>query len=769
VQLTDELISELSELCGIVLEYWDIFGKKHVISVETQMAILKAMKLKIDSVGDIVKEINERKWKLWKSFIEPVHVLSVNDQPVVIPVYIPIKEDEEAKLIISWSIEDDTKYNGNNPPSPPFSKGEKGGFLDENGQKAEFILAGDSITISEIQWIDGIRFIKINLSDMVCRVIGYYVIHVECKHPENIFPCGVNLLQKTSKVILTPDTCYIPPELQNGRAWGLSVNLYSIRSARNWGIGDFTDLKNIVRWVANLKGGFIGINPLHTIPNTKPFGISPYSPVSRLYKNFIYLDVENLPEVAESEDTKTIMISENFNKELAELRKGNLVDYERVTLLKERMLKNAFALFYKKYYTRNTRRGKDFKKYITEEGTALESFAIYMALASRHNLRVSLSLNWQEWPDEYRSLSGKVVQAFRKANKKGILFYKYIQWLIDNQLKEVAEEARNLGMAVGLYNDLAIGSLGGGSDAWSYQDVVAREVDVGAPPDDFSPDGQNWGFPPLIPEKLKETGYELFIQTIRKNMKYGGAIRIDHALGMFRLFWIPRGLSPKEGAYISYPSEDLLRIIALESIRNRTVVIAEDLGTIGENVRETLQRFHMLSYRLFYFERNYPDPSFVPPEKYPGMALCALTTHDLPTIYGYWAGRDLEIKKQLGIYRDDTIWLEQINERERDKRLILSALKSQGIIPDDYPSELKTIPEMTSELCLAIYQYLSLTPCKLLLVSLDDIIGTLNQQNMPGTVDSYPNWLQKTPLTLEEMVSDKRFTALSEMLNGPFK
>jgi hypothetical protein len=467
VQPTDELISELSELCGILLEYWDIFGKKHVISVETQMAILKAMKLKIDSVGDIVKEINEQKNKLWKRFIEPVYVISVNDQPVTIPVYIPIKEDEEAKLIISWSIE------------------------DENGQKAEFILAGDSITISGIQWIDGIRFIKINLSNVVCRVIGYYVIHVECKHPENIFPGGVTLLQKTSKVIVTPDNCYLPPELQKGRTWGLSINLYSIRSARNWGTGDLTDLKNIIRWVADLKGGFIGINPLHTIPNTKPFGISPYSPVSRLYKNFIYLDVENIPDVAESEDTKTIMISENFNKELAELREGNLVDYERVTLLKERMLKNAFALFYKKYYTRNTRRGKDFKKYITEEGTPLESFAIYMALASLHNLRGSLSLNWQEWPDKYRSLSGKVVQAFRKANKKGILFYKYIQWLIDNQLKEVAEEARNLGMAVGLYNDLAIGSLGGGSDAWSYQDVVARGVDVGAPPDDFSPDGQN--------------------------------------------------------------------------------------------------------------------------------------------------------------------------------------------------------------------------------------------------------------------------------------
>jgi len=367
---------------------------------------------------------------------------------------------------------------------------------------------------------------------------------------------------------------------------------------------------------------------------------------------------------------------------------------------------------------------------------------------------------WQQWPVEYQNPSRNAVQAFIKAHKKEILFYQYIQWLINRQLKEVSDEAGNLGMTVGLYYDLAIGAMGGGSDAWSYQDVIAREADVGSPPDDFNPEGQNWGFPSLIPEKLEDTGYELFIQTMRKNMKYGGALRIDHALGMFRLFWIPHDMSPKEGAYINYPSEDLLRIVALESVRNKTLVIAEDLGTIGENVRETLERFHMLSYRLFYFERNYPEPSFIPPDKYPDMALCAITTHDLPTIYGYWVGQDLKVKKELGMYSDDKFWQEQVNERERDKQRILFALKSQGIISDDCQSEQK----MTPELCLAIYHYLALTPCKLLLVSLDDIIGALNQQNMPGTVDEHPNWMQKTLLTYEEMISDKRFTALSEML-----
>jgi 4-alpha-glucanotransferase len=266
---------------------------------------------------------------------------------------------------------------------------------------------------------------------------------------------------------------------------------------------------------------------------------------------------------------------------------------------------------------------------------------------------------------------------------------------------------------------------------------------------------------------LKDRGYEFFVHTIRKNMKYGGALRIDHALGLFRLFWIPKGMAPKDGAYVRYPSEDLLRIIALESVRNRTVVIAEDLGTIGENVREALKKFHMLSYRLFYFERDYPDLSFLPPEKYPNMALCAVTTHDLPTLYGYWIGQDLKTKKELGMYPDKSLWQQYANERERDKERILTALNSHGILPDGYPSEPKRIPQMTPKLCLAIYRYLTRTPCKLVLVSLDDILGTLNQQNMPATIDSYPNWIQKTPMPLEEILSDRRFFDLSEIFERP--
>ena len=738
------LIVELSTLCGIVPEYWDIFGKKHETTIETRKAVLKAMGLNIDSADEINRKIHKYKSRPWRDFVDPVHVVSVNEQPLSIPVYIPIEQDKESGLVMSWYLKNENKT---------FSK-----------EKKYTVISGSDLRIHETQWLDGERYIKVFIVDTEPRDIGYYTFDAECKHPEKIFQGGSNKLHMRSRIIITPDCCYIPPELEGRRFWGLSTNLYAIHSNRNWGAGDFTDLQKILRWVAGSKGSFVGINPLHAIPNTVPFGVSPYAPISRLYKNFMYLDVENVPEVAESGDLQKFISSKKFRTQINGLREKKFVDYEEVAAIKENILRKAFDIFFERHYTGKTKRGKDFQGYVSEEGPALESFALFMALRE-YMKRTRGVFSWQDWPEAYHSMDGAAVWKFRKMHAREILFHQYIQWLIDTQMKALFHEAKGLQMDIGLYYDLAVGSVGGGSDAWSYNEVMAHEANVGAPPDDFSPDGQQWGFPPLIPEKLRESGYELFIRTIQKNMKYGGAIRIDHALGLFRIFWIPGALTPKDGAYVQQPYEDLLRIIALESVRNKTMVIAEDLGTMGDNVRETLRRYRMLSYRLFYFERNYPDPSFLPPDRYPELALCAVTTHDLPTLTGYWNGRDIETRRRLGHYPDD-VWQKNLNDRERDKKLILSALMSQGLIPEDYPVGSKGVTEMSPELCLAIYRYLAKTPCKILLVSLDDIIGTLDQQNLPGTVHEHPNWIRKTPRALEEIMQDQRFVDLAEGLNN---
>jgi 4-alpha-glucanotransferase len=747
MQSFNELINELSEMCGIIPEYWDIFGKKHIASIETKKAILRAMGINADSTEEVAREILRIKALPWTCFIEPVHVVSINNLPLKIPVYMPVDEGQEGLITLSWQVS-----NKDNPSFPANSGG----------------LSGNSIIIEEQKWINGTRYIKsyIELGGELHGEynIGYYSINASCRTPETV-------LNRTSRLIITPDACYVPPELEAGKAWGLCINLYSIRSFKNWGVGDLKDLKEVIKWISGLKGSFVGINPLHAIENKKPFGISPYSPISRLYKNFIYLDIESIQEVKElmADSLWLTAHSEEMKSQVNELRSSDLIDYEKIASLKEKILRYAFEVFYEKQMQNNARNNntiEKFKQYISEEGEALETFTTFMALSEKFGC-----YSWQSWPAEFHDPSGTAVQDFKKFSAKEILFYQYIQWLIEEQIKEASLEVKNSGMAVGIYHDLAIGSTGGGSDVWMAQDVIANTVDVGAPPDDFNPKGQNWGFPPVIPLRLNEACYELFIQSIRKNMKHCGALRIDHALGLFRVYWIPQGLTPEHGAYVRYPYEDLLRIIALESIRNRTMVIAEDLGTIGKNAREILDKFKMLSYRLFYFERNYPDPSFTPPEKYLETALCAVTTHDLPTIYGWWTGRDIEVKKQLKIYPDENTMQRDISNRERDKELLLNALLAHGswLIAhsknkDHEPLTMSYQPSaMSYELCLAIYEYLAHTPCKLLAVSLDDIIGTLDQQNMPGVTDMYPNWMQKTPLHLEEIISSRWFNNLSEM------
>ncbi len=738
----EELILELSELYGIIPEYWDIFGNKREARIETRKGILKAMGLNVESPTAIMREIAAKKAKSWKGFVEPVQVMSVNEQPLIISLCLPVEQDHEQGLTISWYMVDE----------------DEGGKL----RKWDCMVRGTELSIDRMDWIDGVRYIRVLLTDPMRRDIGYYRFHAEVRHSENIFPGSSCTLEAKSRIVVTPDACYLPPELRHHKRWGLSINLYALRSKRNWGVGDFTDLRHILHWLADFRGSCAGINPLHAIPNSSPFGVSPYSPLTRLFRNPIYIDIERVPDVLESPPLRKYIASRKVQTQLNDLRARTCVDYEAVADLKEKVLRKAFSFFLRKHGSGKTRRGKDFHRYVREEGQELESFSVFMALRG-HLWRTRQVISWREWPAEFRDAHGKAVSEFRKSHAREVAFHQYVQWLIDRQLRALSLASERLCLPIGLYFDLAVGSTGSGSDAWSHQDVMAEGAEVGAPPDDFSPSGQKWGFPPFIPERLRETGYELFIRIIRKNMKYGGAIRIDHALGLFRVFWIPDSMSATDGAYVEQPFQDLLRIIALESIRNKTLVIAEDLGTIGENVREALKKFRMLSYRLFYFERKYPDPAFLPPGRYPELAVCAVTTHDLPTLTGFWEGVDITLRKKLGGGTPDE-WQKLFDDRQRDKKLILRALKAQGLLSAGIKAEMIEGMDMTPDLCLAIYCFLSRTPCRLMLVSVDDVIGTRDQQNLPGTVTEHPNWIRKTPLMLEEILKDQRLLDLTRTL-----
>ncbi len=702
-------VDELAALLGVEAQYYDIWGNLHTTPLETKKAIVGAMGVKSPSSA-----LRERKLRPWNRLIEPVLVVSVNDQPSSLPIHFPLEESREDDVVLH------IRFGG------------EGGHIEER------TLRGVSPALA--REIEGRRHVRVEIPCETRKDIGYYGIEVEVATPSLS-------LSGAMRLIVAPERCHVP----DVRTWGVSLNLYSVRSGRNWGHGDLGDLREILRWVkTDLGGGFVGINPLHAGQ-----GISPYSPMSRLYGNYLYLDMESLlgefPEAAK--------LAGRHSGEIRELNENDLLDYDKCARLKLEMLEAVFDSFLEKHLTGDTPEAREFREYVESEGGPLEDFATFMALDEHlREERGTSADGWRDWPLRYRDPRGAAVEEFRNAHKDRVLFHRFLQWLLDRQMLEVRREAAD--MPVGILSDLAVGSTARGSDAWSCPGVFAFGVSAGAPPDAFSLNGQNWGFPPLIPEKLRETGYELFIQTIRKNLRRSRALRIDHALGLFRLFWIPEGMAPQNGTYVRYPHEDLLRIIALESALSGASVIAEDLGTIGEEVREALHQNGMLSYRLFYFERDWTSGAFLRPEVYPEMAVTAVTTHDLPTLRGYWSGRDVEVKNRLGIY-DGEAKRKDREDRERDRQLMLDALTD--LLPEGFPRETKHVPEMSPELFLAIHRFLARTPSRLVSVSLDDIMGALDQQNMPGTLEGYPNWRRKAALGLGELLRNDSAVALARM------
>ncbi len=345
-----------------------------------------------------------------------------------------------------------------------------------------------------------------------------------------------------------------------------------------------------------------------------------------------------------------------------------------------------------------------------------------------------------------------------------IHLYQYAQWLAADQLQQVSEAARRGGLPFTLYQDLALGAGAGGFDTWAYPELFAKEVAIGAPPDAFSPKGQNWGIPPIIPEALRESGYQLFIDTIRANGPAGGMLRLDHVMGLFRLLWIPAGMAAAQGAYVHYPARELLAILALESVRRRTLIIGEDLGTVSPPVRRDLDRLGVFSYRVFYFERR-PDGGFLPPESYPARAVAAVTTHDLPTLAGFWQGRDLACRREANLYADPHQAAADAAQRQRDRLQLVEALQGRGLLPDGVESRPEPGSPCPPQVREGVLEYLAQSEAALLEVRLEEVFGWPDQQNLPGTREEHPNWRRRLPLTLEEMARDPEPERLAERLN----
>jgi 4-alpha-glucanotransferase len=528
------------------------------------------------------------------------------------------------------------------------------------------------------------------------------VVRVEKALPPDL-PPGYHELRllrekRSLSLIVSPGKCYLPEGL---RIWGWAVQLYALRSKRSWGIGDLGDLKRLAEWSReNLDAGILMVNPLSAASPLAEQNPSPYYPSSRRFLNPIYLRIEEVPG-ARGEASAIAKWSEAGRG----LNQNRRIDRAKIFPLKMKALERLWRTF---------EGGREFERFCEREGEPLKQFATFCALCETHQS------GWNQWPREYWNPSSSGVARFAAENENRILFHQWLQWLMDRQLAKVSE-------SVPVMQDLPIGVDPGGADAWAFQDVLARNVAVGAPPDSFNTKGQNWGLPPFIPHKLRTARYEPFRQTIRAALRHAGGLRIDHVMGLFRLFWIPAGSDPKEGAYVRYPAEDLLAITALESWRAKAVVVGEDLGTVEEGMRERMAACAMLSYRVLWFEERRPST-------YPKQALAAVTTHDLPSIAGLWMGTDLQAQRDLGMQPN-----EEGTRKMRQRLEKMAGLSGECAV---------------REAILGTHKLLAEAPSRIVTATLDDALAVEERPNMPGTTDEWPNWSLALPMPLEQIEKD---------------
>jgi 4-alpha-glucanotransferase len=567
-------------------------------------------------------------------------------------------------------------------------------------------------------------------------------------------PLGYHRLrigEQIVRLIVCPDRAYQPEWMAAGKAAGIALSLYGVRSGRNWGCGDCGDLPRIVDWVADdLNASFIALNPLHAIPNRQPYNTSPYLPNSIFYRNHIYLDIEAVEDFQHSAPAVKLLAHPKVQAELQALRGAEYVEYERISRLKLLFLRALFRAFLRREHPTETARGRAFEAYSKKEGRLLHLFAMHSALDEAIHKKHPDVWNFQAWPEEYRDPASEAVQLFARRNWRRVMFHKYVQWQLDLQFERAQACALERGMKIGLYHDLALATDRFGCDLWAHREFFANGCRVGSPPDDFSPKGQDWSFPPPNSERHFEDGYRLFAESIRKAAAHGGALRIDHVMRFFRLYWIPDGMEALDGTYVKDRYQDLVRVLSLESVRGKFMVIGEDLGTVPDIARETLKTFGILSYRLFYFERD-SNHHFYPPSEYPRQALVSASTHDLPTLVGFWEHADIEARRAAGVLPDDESVERALVERAGDKQKMLDLLHELHLLPDWFPRDAPHVPHLTGELHNAIVGFLAETPSDLMGLNQEDLFKDPEQQNLPGTTAEHPNWRHKMKYTAEEL------------------
>jgi len=716
------LIERLARARGVGDAYHSYQGELKHFSLATKSAILRAMHCRLDDAGVLDEQIRQSEEVHPEGLLGGVAVLRTGVRAVRINT-----PAIEHNALLRWRVE----LEGGDE-----RRGEiRAWDLPERGS---YTRDGRWFVLRDLQLPDDLP-------------AGYHRLHLDLEFAG----------RDECALIVTPDKCFEPAALTaGGRVWGVAVQLYTLRSEHNWGIGDFTDLREVLRLAAAQGADFVGISPVHALFPSDPSLYSPYSASSRHALNVLFIDVEAVLEVQGSRRAQAIMSDPGFRARLEKVRATTQVDYPAVASLKMTVLEAAFERFRTEHLARHTSRAAACRAFLRERGEPMRLHTLFDAIDGYLRRTHGTGAGWHNWPEEYRHPANAAVKRFAEMHADAVDFHGYLQWLAAEQLGAVRQLARELKLNVGLYGDYAVGVNASGSETWSDQSLYCMAAAIGAPPDPLGVAGQEWGIPPQDPRALRRAAYAPFVALVRASMRNCGALRLDHVMALFRQWWVPRGFKSADGGYVHYPLEDLLGVVALESHRQQCLVVGEDLGVVPEEIRRALPEFGVYHYKVVMFEQK--DGEFVAPADYVRHALATVTTHDLPTLHGWWSGHDIDLWEKLGFYMDAEVAARARAQRADERSRLLRALRHENL----WAGADAAIPEYSAELARAVHVFLARSRAALVTVQLEDMIGMLEPVNVPGTSHEYSNWTRRMTASASQIFARADVRALTAAVSG---
>ncbi len=696
-----ELIKQLAALAGLQDSYVHAQGHTEYVSLDKQQAILSAMGFDLSSADVIQQQIDQLAEQPWLEVVAPVNVC-----PQGQPVRLRLQQlQHNAMSDWQWQIQTE----------------------DQQQLSGSLTLAASHITAR--QHTSQGEVLSAELALDVSLPLGYHQLTLSSATQ-----------QFSQQLIVTPQRCFqLHDKAVLHKTFGPALQLYAVRSARNWGIGDFVDLQQMIAPLAKQGVDFIGLNPLHALYPELPQDCSPYSPNSRLWLNTEYVALEHTQEYQHCDAAQQLFASADFQQQLHQVRSSDDVDYVGVAALKKAISSLLFQQFKQQHLQQNTARAQQFRQFVQQGGDSLRQLAIHQVLQGELFRQDWSMAAWQNFPVALRDPNGRAVADFAEQHRDAIERLLYLQWQAQQQLAEVKQLCQQHGMAIGLYCDVAVGTSRSSAESWAAPEDYLMDLSVGAPADIMAPKGQNWGLLAYNPQTLRQKAYQPFIQLIQANMRYAGALRLDHVMALLRLWCCPIGSDATAGAYIRFPAADLFAILALESQRNSCVVIGEDLGTVPVEISHLLGQYQVLSYRVFMLEQkaaSYDQAS----QTYPELSLATVTTHDMPTLLGYWQEHDLALRHKLDLFPNTQVADSLYQLRAEEKQLMMQRLQlSDG----DYTA-----------LVRQSHLFAARQPAKLLAFQLEDLLQMATPVNIPGTSTEYPNWRRKLVRNIDAILSN---------------